>query len=165
MNITDKTATGMRLEVSTDEARHLLRLLRDGKQMRGQGVDSKLMMFTLQAALDNAEPATATVEYGVFGYVLETVKIAGDNVHVLAELINAKTNEWARTLLAADNKDGDLRRYAPEFGNGYPSFGGFMPEFGENEFSGCLIDLKIGSRDIAYNEPVSMNLVAKTSLH
>jgi len=93
----------------------------------------------------------ANVEYGVGGYVLENVRFHAISMDQLIERIHEKTRKLAIMLEEADERDGDLRQFTPEFGNGYISLGGCEAEFGvDGIFSGCLIDLSIGDNELTH---------------
>lgn len=111
-----------------------------------------------EAALDIAFKAAetlklkATIEYGLCGYVLEETTFSATSYDDLAQRINDHTWAWQLKLADADSEDGDLRRYHPELGNGYPSCDGEAPSFGSGEmFTGCLTSLIADGEKPDYN--------------
>ncbi len=107
----------------------------------------------------------AIVQYGIVGYVLaDNVRFTGDSVDDVIEKINKKTATLARQIAAAQERDGDLRQYAPMFANGYPTIGDHEMEFGE-DFSGCLLELTIGSVELEYMSNGHIRLRVATGLH
>lgn len=93
----------------------------------------------------------ATVEYGVFGYEAFTRKFEAKTVRNLILQINKMTAGLTDKVALADAENGDLRGYCPLFANGYPSFGGFEPEFGEGEWYGCLTGFGKDGAEFEYN--------------
>lgn len=106
---------------------------------------------------------SVTVEYGVYGYVAYEQLFEARTVTSLIKRINLATAEFLEEVAHCDNEDGDLRQYTPEFGNGYPSLGGFEPEFGE-EINGCLTKFTLNGKELEYNSVKHRALRAKTGM-
>jgi len=107
---------------------------------------------------------SATIEYGIFGYVMSTDLFTATSIDDLIVQVNAKTEVHRRTLNVAEERDGDLRQFTPCFANGYPNFSGCEAEFGD-EFCGSIIDLRIGDRELVYRSNGQVRLRDKTGLH
>lgn len=109
----------------------------------------------------------ASVEYGIFGYVLSTHSFSAATVTGLIAKIHLRTKELADELMASDAECGDLRCYTPAFADGYPSFDGFEPEFGENDWHGCLTSLVNSSigEELEYNSKIHKEVRQGAILH
>ncbi len=109
--------------------------------------------------------AVAVIQFGIMGYILEdNVRFTAADIDGLIKKINKKIDELARMIEAAQEKDGDLRQFTPEFANGYQSIGNVEIEFGE-DFSGCILSLTLGKNELVYNTKGYRRLMQATSLN
>ena len=108
---------------------------------------------------------SADIQFGLFGYVLAEEKFEGRSIEALTANIFKRVKELIDELIEAEETDGDLRRYTPQMANGYFSFGSIEPEFGGDDFYGCVLDLKGDGQEIAYNAKVHKQLRSSMGLH
>ena len=117
----------------------------------------------LEFSFSLASMLKATVQYSVHGYVAFNRDFEAKTVTDLIVEINDATAKFLENVALSDEADGDLRAYTPEFGDGYPSLGGFGPEFGE-EINGCLTGFSQDGVELDYNSVKYTTLREKTSL-
>lgn len=91
---------------------------------------------------------TAKIELGVAGYRHSVEEFAATTFDGLREIIRHRLDTFAGELMAAQERHGDLRGYAPEFANGYPTLA-WEPEIGE-DFSACVLDLRMDGAELGY---------------
>ena len=91
---------------------------------------------------------TATIELGVAGYRYGVEEFAAETWTGLREIMQHRLNEFAGELCDAQERNGDLRGYAPEFANGYPTLA-WEPEIGE-DFDATILELMMDGRELGY---------------
>jgi hypothetical protein len=91
---------------------------------------------------------TARIELGVAGYRHGVEEFAADTFDGLKAAIKQRIDAFAGELMAAQERNGDLRGYAPEFANGYPTLP-FEPELGE-DFTATVLDLRMDGTELGY---------------
>ncbi len=91
---------------------------------------------------------TARVELGVAGYRHSVEDFAAESFNGLRDILRHRLDEFAGQLMAAQERNGDLRGYAPEFANGYPRLA-WEPEIGE-DFSATILDLRMDGNELGY---------------
>jgi hypothetical protein len=92
---------------------------------------------------------TASIELGVAGYRYSVEEFSGDTWQDLKAMIRYRLDQFSGELMVAQERNGDLRGYAPAFANGYPMID-CEPEIGE-DFSACILDLRIDGVELAYH--------------
>lgn len=91
---------------------------------------------------------TASIELGVAGYRHAVEEFAAETFEGLRDMIRHRLDEFAGELIAAQERNGDLRGYAPEFANGYPTLS-WEPEIGE-DFDATILALRMDGRELGY---------------
>lgn len=91
---------------------------------------------------------TAQIEIGVAGYRYSVESFAAADWQSLKNIITHRMDQFAGELMAAQERYGDLRGYAPCFANGYPTCC-FEPELGE-DFTVTLLDLTMDGQELGY---------------
>lgn len=90
--------------------------------------------------VDNGIIYTAKYELGVHGMHTRFETLSGNFDQIKSQLRRVR-GTFFNELMSADDEDGDLRRYAPQFANGYPSLDGYEPEEG-TDYDVSLIELR-----------------------
>ena len=106
----------------------------------------------------------AKVQFGLFGYVLSEETFNSKTLEEMVKKINNRIRVLTLDITRADEEDGDLRRYTPQFANGYLSSGGIEPEFGE-EFCGALLILTADGKELEYKTDEYAQLLNATGLN
>lgn len=86
-------------------------------------------------------------QFGVKGYVDSEKEYKGTMAEVKAA-IEKDGVDLARQMTEADEQDGDLRQFCPQFANGYPTLAGFEAEWGE-DFNITIIDVSVTKTIVA----------------
>lgn len=165
-----KTRPSILVEMTPGEARLVSALLAsasNAKIVEHDVVASSIAQSSmdLYRASRGEGPCTAKIEYGIVGYRLCVESLEGDTMEDLIKKVNEHTRHWIDELVAADEEDGDLRRYAPQFANGYPGLGGLEPEFGSDDIlSGCLLELTLAGEEVLYHDPIHTEFLNRTSM-
>lgn len=89
------------------------------------------------------------IQWGVMGYVHSEELFQGDSMAELIFALKRRMMKLVDELVAADEKHGDLRGYVPANANGYPSFGGIEPEWGD-DIIGCIMSMTVKDRICEY---------------
>ncbi len=83
---------------------------------------------------------TVKVEFGVMGYHAKEMVYVGSMEDIRAD-ITKDGMAFAKELLESDEKNGDLSAYCPANADGYPSLGGYEPEWG-NEYDLTIVSVE-----------------------
>lgn len=89
------------------------------------------------------------IQWGVLGYVHSEEEFKGDTLAEILFLIRRRMNKIVDELVNSEERCGDLRAYVPQNANGYPSFGGIEPEWGE-DINGYIMSMTVNGKVCTY---------------
>ena len=100
-------------------------------------------------AAANNKAIKVKIQWGVLGYVYSEEEFCGDTIAELIFLIKRGMIKVIDELVKSNERCGDLRGYVPQNANGYPTFGGVEPEWGE-DINGYIMSMTVNGRVCEY---------------
>ena len=91
------------------------------------------------------------LQRGLLGYVQGHDELEAASWDGLKELIRERIDAFTRSIIEADERDGDLRSMSvPRYPSGYPSLAGSEPELGE-DCTVSVLEATVDGKPLGYH--------------